>query len=479
MSRTHPFRLLDAILALVVVGLAVSTRFWYVSVCLDNGQETGPLQVQGASPPLPWAEAVKKRDRQSPHELDTLVHNLNEEGYFGSLAPLAGKEEPTAHLAPGYPWFFALFCGWLDKPEQGMRFVQCLLGALTALAYFFFARRAFQSCLVAMLAGLFCAVHPFWIVNAAELNDGAVVTFLLALCLALGARASQEGGPFISLVLGLGLAATAMVRAALLPFSVVALLWFLWRSRTLRLGWLCGLLAFLGFANGLAPWLVRNYRLFAEPIPVVDSAYLHLYIGNNPQATGGPLSESALRESLPADKLKAMLAEPNQAARYKMLARPILDEVQAEPGKTFDRRLRAGLFFLFGESWFNLQAPPWATTGNDAVEGDPVAQWFLQYFDALAQGTLLILLLLAFLGWRWSFNWRRESRLATLALLWVPLPYLLTHAESLAGPRLPLDGVLACFAAFALACLLPGTGGFLLAGREIEEPVPWYGPRGG
>jgi hypothetical protein len=35
------------------------------------------------------------------------------------------------------------------------------------------------------------------------------------------------------------------------------------------------------------------------------------------------------------------------------------------------------------------------------------------------------------------------------------LPYLLSHAESLAGPRLPLDGVLLCFAAYALACCVP------------------------
>ena len=45
---------------------------------------------------------------------------------------------------------------------------------------------------------------------------------------------------------------------------------------------------------------------------------------------------------------------------------------------------------------------------------------------------------------------------AVLAMICVPLPYLLSHAGALSGPRLPLDAVLLCYAAFALACALPG-----------------------
>src|SRR5205823_14454370 len=60
----------------------------------------------------------------------------------------------------------------------------------------------------------------------------------------------------------------------------------------------------------------------------------------------------------------------------------------------------------------------------------------------ILQGTLLALCLLSLLGWRWTYAWRREARLATLAAVWIPLPYLLGHAGALWGPRLPLDGVL-------------------------------------
>src|SRR2546423_1234039 len=127
--------------------------------------------------------------------------------------------------------------------------------------------------LVVTLAGLFAALHPFWIINVAEIADGTLATFLLAAALFLGARSSQTGAPFGSLLFGLALAGLALVRAALLPFAFVAVIWFLLRTRSLRRGWLPALLSFLGFVTGLAPWTVRNLQVFGEPIPIVDSAF--------------------------------------------------------------------------------------------------------------------------------------------------------------------------------------------------------------
>ena len=98
--------------------------------------------------------------------------------------------------------------------------------------------------------------------NTGWSDDGSLTAFLLGLSLFMvQVPSAQTGGPFASLLFGLTLAGLALVRAALLPFAFAALIWFLLRSRTLARGWLCGLLAFLGFANGLAPWTVRNVQL--------------------------------------------------------------------------------------------------------------------------------------------------------------------------------------------------------------------------
>src|SRR5262249_440139 len=126
-----------------------------------------------------------------------------------------------------------------------------------------------------------------------------------------GTRASQESAPFTSLLFGLVLAGLSMVRAAMLPFAIVAMLWFLLRSRHLQKGWFSALLAFLGFANGLAPWAVRNFQEFGMPIPITDSALWHIWMGNNPKATGGILDEKTARQALSDKRLQELLAEKN------------------------------------------------------------------------------------------------------------------------------------------------------------------------
>ena len=73
--------------------------------------------------------------------------------------------------------------------------------------------------------------------------------------------------------------------------------------------------------------------------------------------------------------------------------------------------------------------------------------------SAYLNGTLLFMILFGVLGWRWSKSWSYQSVPLALAAIWLPLPYLIGHAESLVGPRLPLDGVVLCFAAYALASL--------------------------
>jgi 4-amino-4-deoxy-L-arabinose transferase-like glycosyltransferase len=457
------FTLADFLVLLLVLAAAAGARAGYLTACADGGRTEGPLRVQEAGPPLTdFTPSEEVRGYPRPTDLDTLIDNVHRHLWFGNLAPFASHEEQTAHASPGYPWLVGLLGRGLDaslgpgRLDSAVRWLQAGLGTLTAGLYFLFARRAFRSRGVATLAGLFAAFHPFWVIATATVNDGVLASFLLALALSSGARASQTGGPFSSLLYGLTLAGLALVRAALLPFAFVALLWFLLRSRSLMGGWLPALLGFLGFVIGLAPWTVRNVQVFGEPIPVVDSAYLHLWVGNNPHATGGPANEAMLHADpqLAAD-LRKVNAQPQ---RYARLGRLVAEEVRKDPAAAAQRRLRAAVMFLFGERWLQNGG-----LADVTPEGERSMPDLARSYPLVLPATLLVLLALGFLGWRWSYGWRAWSMPAALAMVWVPLPYLVGHAGLLSGPRLPLDGVLICYAAFALVGLLPG------AGRRLRE----------
>jgi hypothetical protein len=444
------FRLADTLLLLLTIALAGGARAAYL---LQYADTAGPLVVQTAPP-----------------EQEELTAGVRDHGLLLCRAPLAATEEATAYVAPGYPWLLGSLGRLpIDASAQPslVHWLQCGLGTLTAALYFLFARRAFQSLLVAGMTGVLCALHPFWIVNTAALADGVLATFLLAASVFLGARGGQVGGALTSLLFGLALAALALVRAALLPFAAAALLWFLLRCRRQSHGWLAALLASLGFLTALAPWTLRNLATFHDVFPIVDSTYLHLSIGNNPRATGGPQPEESLIEALAAARGESTsattewLAQLDEPARYRALAEPTVREIVGNPLATLQRRLMAGLGFFLGDDWLT-QHRLW----RDLPEGGSAGP-----FPVWLTASLIFMLVLAPLGWRWSFGWRRESMPASLAAIWIPLAYLLSHADALSGPRLPLDGVLLCYAAFALCCAVPRIGGALLRGSSTDaEP---------
>jgi hypothetical protein len=424
----RPFRWPDILSLLLVLVVAGGLRAGYLYYYADLGRNEGICRIQGDF--------------------------YQNEGitWYGPRPP---AQDLDASYSPGYPYLLA----WIkqispDDPVRAgslVRWLQCGVSAITAALYFLFARRAFRSLVVGALAGLAVAANPFAIANIAEFNDGVVTSFLLALVLLLGTRANEEFVPVGSIFYGLSLAALSLFRAACLPFAFVAMVWYLLRCRTLGRGWLCAFLAFLAFVNGLAPWTVRNVQVLGEAVPIVDSTYFHLWIGNNPQATGG------------SPMLVVMPIPGRGPQRYDSLAPRVVDEVRNNPLATMRRRLAAAGFFLFGEQFFNdhrLAAPVGDTQPPAGVE------------EALT-GVLLGAIPLALLGWRWSYAWRRESMPAALAVIWLPLPYLLAHAEWLHGPRLPLDGLFLTFAAFGLLCLIPGYGKTLRHGQLVAvEPSP-------
>lgn len=441
MPTLGPMKLVDWLLLLVVLIVAGAARGYYVQEFTQGGQAEPAAVYRVQSDPTPQDQVHVASPAFSVCR-DFVLRAVEEQG------------------------------GNQINPLAAIRWLHVVLGTLTAGLYFALGRRAFGSTLVGLLAGLFVAANPFAIINVGEIQDGTLASFLLAVSLTAGATAGQRAGAISSILFGLSLAGLVLIRLALVPFALVALIWFLFRCSNVRQGWLAALVGFLAFGAAVGSWMGHNYHRSGEPLPIVDTAWWHLWLGNNPQATGGPPEpEPPQLPPMPDDKKpegeKPALAEPRAKGPdpaglgHEELARQVLEEVTQQPIQTVERRVAAALWFFTGRvenHRLALVQEPVREPGDDPLPG---------LGDAL-YCTLFGMLFLALIGWRWSYAWRYYSMPLQLAVFWVPLPYVLSHAEAMHGPRLPLDGVLLTLAAFTVCCLVPGLGGRLLRG---ELPV--------
>jgi hypothetical protein len=182
--------------------------------------------------------------------------------------------------APGYPVFLAAVT--LGHPERiaAAKIAGAASAALVPLLLAALSARLFQSRAVALATGLAAALHPSFVLIAADIQSETVFLPLLLGAAYLLLAATDRPSTSLALGAGLLLATAALVRPtalALAPFLLAPL-----RDRRYPLrarAHLAGAAA-LGFAAALAPWTARNALMFHEFIPVSDSAGSSFFDGN-------------------------------------------------------------------------------------------------------------------------------------------------------------------------------------------------------
>ena len=211
----------------------------------------------------------KHREPRRPPISKPILANLTENHWFASRARLlASAEEQTAHVSPGYPYAHGVARSRSGKPGDARSDDAAGFNVswepLTALLYALLARRAFGSMFVAVCTGLLLRVHPFWIINTAEISDGVVNSVSSGTePLACQWHVSvQDGGLVSSFLFGVALRRNGHNPGRLpsLPLRCSPLVCRPLPGRTPRLA-VRPLLATLGLLNALLPWTFHQLSL--------------------------------------------------------------------------------------------------------------------------------------------------------------------------------------------------------------------------
>ncbi|MFN0132404.1 MAG: hypothetical protein ACKVW3_07740 [Phycisphaerales bacterium] len=230
---------------------------------------------------LAWAALVPIDPISDCKAYDIFARNLAAGHAFGFEI-----DKPSAFWPPGTSFLYSLVYR-LAPPEHGgyalaaglnLLFGVGIVAASMALTRAWFGRRA------SLIAGTLLALWPFHVQFTSILASELPFTFF---CL-LGLLAWSSGGrPWVRVILtALAFAAATLIRPTALLLPVVLVMVSALRGHGVLGPGLraAAVLAVMGLC--LAPWSVRNTRLFGQFVLVSANGGSNLWMGNNSQTTG-------------------------------------------------------------------------------------------------------------------------------------------------------------------------------------------------
>lgn len=351
----------------------------------------------------------------------------------GFSSPLLVRTGPTALIPPVYAGLlagiFRVFGVYTFWSAVALLTLNSIFSALTGVPIFYLGRK-WLSPGVAVSAGWFWVFYP----NAMYIPvkwvwETTLATLLLALLVWLALAIEESPTVKAWLAWGALWGLAALTNPSLLTVLPLLGLWLCVRLARRGERWFApAMVAAIVFVLCVAPWFVRNYRVFGRFIPFRDGFGLELRVGNSPETEVRWRSWLHPNESPPERQKYQQLGE---LAYMDAKKREALTFIQDHPGIFAQLTWQRFTYIWFG-AW--SLAPSY-------LLAHPID------FANIPATTLVTLL--ALWGLRLAFH--RSSALAwpsASVFLAAPLVYYMTHVNI--RYRHPMDPFLILLAVFAV-----------------------------
>ena len=228
---------------------------------------------------------------------------------------------------------------WLGG-VTGARLVVVLVSSSTTPLVFLVTRRLTDR-KAALCAALAHALYPSFVAFSHLLWSETLFIFFVFATL-LGYLRLTGGGPGgevrRALVAGTLLGLAGLTRATVMPFLVVLPIWCGWRLARRRV--LLPLVSLLAAALVLSPWLVVQYRMLGQFVPISTRGGFNFYLGNNPYIEAGqdsviasPAGKERVDQTL-AREMEVRSLSPDDTATELAL-----ENIRDDPGAFVERIL--------------------------------------------------------------------------------------------------------------------------------------------
>lgn len=352
-----------------------------------------------------------------------------------------------AWMAPLYPFLLSLifhFFGSYSLTSAVITLIiQSVFSSLIVIPLYLIGKKLFNP-RVGVITALLWVFYPSSIDYSIKFVWSSSLTALgISLIILLFLNLSEKPLSTInSIFCGLVVGLTALSDPVILIFIPFAALWLLWRSKNNMKSAIIHMFL-LGVASAvlLTPWIIRNYRIFNQFVPIKSTFGVNLWQGNFGPNINQPTAGVGfwnVVEKVFTEKEVSYLLSLNEVERANFFRDKAIDFIIDSPEVftkyTFQR------IYLF----WRLNVLPFKAT------------FLLPFY-------LIVLIGMITSKRRWP-----DSILLLLLFATFPIPYYLTIADT-HRYRFPIEGLLLVFAAYTVSLFTDFV--FLAINRHKEKNI--------
>ena len=206
------------------------------------------------------------------HEYDSYAWNLAQgHGYRGISPDVKGPDgqlldHPTAYRVPGTSLFWAALFWSFGHRYSVVRIAQCVLDSLTILLIYELGCLCFSEA-VALLAAALYVLWPTALFYSSQLGSEPLYAFLFCCFIFAALKFAERPNWTRAIAAGLFLGVTLLTRGNAVMMVALVFPWSLWQFRKTPRLLSRGLAIPLMSLATIAPWTMRNYRVFHSFIP--------------------------------------------------------------------------------------------------------------------------------------------------------------------------------------------------------------------
>ena len=249
-----------------IFGLTVAVRIVYFLVMAPYTADWDPKPIQ-RNGFLSIARSVLDGEGFTTRELLT---------YYpaGQVVPTAARSPLPIVVFAGALWLFGSHTYY-----PLLLFAWCLSGVVAVCAYWVAVRASGREWIGLWTGIVFaCYLSEMFITTTYSMASEPLFAACLAVYVVLLIRAGDRPGLGVAIAAGAMLGLTALSRPTVLWLPVVSMAWILFRTG--RRGLVLSAVFTVVFAAVQVPWVVRNYRVFGDPIVTTTLGGFNLYRHN-------------------------------------------------------------------------------------------------------------------------------------------------------------------------------------------------------